>query len=75
MTRPARIAVAHYSATGNVHRLAHALAEGYTSGKRVEGPDEKALAVAHYQGQRLGRYAAVVAVGGLRPGLLSARAR
>jgi NAD(P)H dehydrogenase (quinone) len=34
----------------------------YTSGKRVEGPDEKALAVASYQGQRLARYAAVVAV-------------
>ena len=32
----------------------------YTSGKRVEGPDEKALAVARYQGQRLARYAAVV---------------
>ncbi len=33
----------------------------YTSGKRVEGPDENALAVARYQGQRLARYAAVVA--------------
>jgi NAD(P)H dehydrogenase (quinone) len=33
----------------------------YTSGKRVDGPDEKALAVARYQGQRLARYAAVVA--------------
>ena len=32
----------------------------YTSGKRVDGPDEKALAVARYQGQRLARYAAVV---------------
>jgi NAD(P)H dehydrogenase (quinone) len=164
MTRPARIAVVYYSATGNVHRLAHSLAEdepvasledlewadgvafgtptrfgnvaaqlkqfmdqaghlwqegkladkvataftasmtthggqestilalsntlyhwgmlilplgytasevfnaggnpygtSYTSGKRVEGPDEKALAVARYQGQRLARYAAVVA--------------
>jgi NAD(P)H dehydrogenase (quinone) len=28
MTRSARIAVVYYSATGNVHRLAHALAEG-----------------------------------------------
>ena len=28
MTRAARIAVVYYSATGNVHRLAHALAEG-----------------------------------------------
>jgi NAD(P)H dehydrogenase (quinone) len=32
----------------------------YTSGKRVV-PDEKALAVARYQGQRLARYTAVVA--------------
>ncbi len=28
MTRPARIAVIYYSATGNVHRLAHAVADG-----------------------------------------------
>jgi NAD(P)H dehydrogenase (quinone) len=28
MTRPARIAVGYYSATGNVDRLAHAVAEG-----------------------------------------------
>ena len=28
MRRPARVAVIYYSATGNVHRLAHALAEG-----------------------------------------------
>jgi flavodoxin len=27
MTGPARVAVVYYSATGNVHRLAHALAE------------------------------------------------
>jgi NAD(P)H dehydrogenase (quinone) len=33
----------------------------YTSGKRVEGPSGRTLAVAHYQGQRLARYAAVVA--------------
>jgi NAD(P)H dehydrogenase (quinone) len=33
----------------------------YTSGKRAEGPDARALAVARYQGQRLSRYAAVVA--------------
>ena len=33
----------------------------YTSGKRVEGPDARALAAARYQGQRLARYAAVVA--------------
>jgi len=33
----------------------------YTSGKRVEGPDARALAVARYQGQRLARYAGVIA--------------
>jgi NAD(P)H dehydrogenase (quinone) len=33
----------------------------YTSGKRVEGHDEKTLAVARYQGQRLARCASVVA--------------
>jgi NAD(P)H dehydrogenase (quinone) len=33
----------------------------YTSGKRVEGPDARALAAARYQGQRLARYAAVIA--------------
>lgn len=33
----------------------------YTSGKEVKGPDAKALAVARYQGQRLARYAAVIA--------------
>src|SRR5438876_5775408 len=33
----------------------------YTSGKTVDGPDTKTLAVARYQGQRLARYAAVIA--------------
>jgi NAD(P)H dehydrogenase (quinone) len=33
----------------------------YTSGRTFVGPDEKALAVARYHGQRLARYAAVVA--------------
>jgi NAD(P)H dehydrogenase (quinone) len=33
----------------------------YTSGEKVEGPDASALEVARYQGQRLARYAAVVA--------------
>jgi NAD(P)H dehydrogenase (quinone) len=33
----------------------------YTSGKSVTGPDARALAVAAYQGQRLARYAAVIA--------------
>ena len=33
----------------------------YTSGHRVTGPDESALAVARYQGQRLARYATVIA--------------
>ena len=43
-----------FSAGGNPYGTS------YTSGKTVEGPDEKALAVARYQGQRLARYAAVV---------------
>ena len=33
----------------------------YTSGRRVDGPDESALALARHQGRRLARYAAVVA--------------
>src|SRR5918994_1684631 len=33
----------------------------YTSGPRVDGPDKTALDVARYQGQRLARYAAVIA--------------
>ena len=33
----------------------------YTSGKEVRGPDARAQAVARYQGQRLARYANVVA--------------
>jgi len=33
----------------------------YTSGKSVEGPDARTLAVARYQGQRLTRYATVIA--------------
>jgi NAD(P)H dehydrogenase (quinone) len=33
----------------------------YTSGKRVEGPDANSIAAARYQGQRLARYAAVIA--------------
>jgi NAD(P)H dehydrogenase (quinone) len=35
----------------------------YTSGHQVTGPDEAALAVARYQGERLARYAALVAEG------------
>jgi NAD(P)H dehydrogenase (quinone) len=33
----------------------------YTSGHHVTGPDPSALDVAHYQGQRLARYATVMA--------------
>jgi NAD(P)H dehydrogenase (quinone) len=33
----------------------------FTSGKSVTGPDAKTLAVARYQGQRLARFAAVIA--------------
>jgi NAD(P)H dehydrogenase (quinone) len=32
----------------------------FVSGHRVTGPDDEALALAHYQGQRLARFAAVV---------------
>ena len=32
----------------------------FVSGHTVTGPDEQALALAHYQGQRLARYAAVI---------------
>ena len=35
----------------------------FTSGKTIDGPDVKALAAARYQGQRLARYAAVIAEG------------
>jgi NAD(P)H dehydrogenase (quinone) len=35
----------------------------YTSGKRVDGPDERAIGAARYQGQRLARYAAVIGAG------------
>ena len=54
MTRPARVAVIYYSATGNVHRLAHALAEGAeTEGAdvRLRHVEEFALAL----GQSYGR--------------------
>jgi NAD(P)H dehydrogenase (quinone) len=33
----------------------------YVTGHTVTGPDEKALAVAHYQGRRLARFSAVIA--------------
>ena len=36
-------------------------AASYTSGTDVTGPSEEALAVARYQGQRLARYADVIA--------------
>jgi NAD(P)H dehydrogenase (quinone) len=39
MTRPARTAVIYYSATGNVHRLAHAVGAGAASeGAEVRPP-------------------------------------
>jgi NAD(P)H dehydrogenase (quinone) len=44
-----------FNAGGNPYRTS------YTSGKRVEGPSGRTLAVARYQGQRLARYVAVVA--------------
>ena len=46
-----------FNAGGNPYRAS------YTSGKRVDGPDERAIAAARYQGQRLARYAAVIGAG------------
>src|ERR687891_1424096 len=59
MTRPARIAVIYYSATGNVHRLAHALAEG-AGGEgaelRIRHVEELASELVISQNQYWGRH-------------------
>jgi NAD(P)H dehydrogenase (quinone) len=59
MTRPARIAVVYYSATGNVHRLAHALAEG-AGGEgaevRIRHVEELASELVISQNQYWGRH-------------------
>jgi len=49
MTRPARVAVIYYSATGNVHRLAHALAEG----AETEGADVRLRHVEEFASEML----------------------
>ena len=59
MTRPARIAVVYYSATGNVHRLAHALAQG-AGGEgaevRIRHVEELASELTISQNQYWGRH-------------------
>ena len=49
MTRPARVAVIYYSATGNVHRLAHALSEG----AETEGADVRLRHVEEFASEML----------------------
>jgi NAD(P)H dehydrogenase (quinone) len=49
LERPARIAVIYYSATGNVHRMAHAVAEGAES----EGADVRLRHVAELSDELL----------------------
>jgi NAD(P)H dehydrogenase (quinone) len=63
MSRPARVAVIYYSATGNVHRLAHALAEGVEAEKaevRVLHVEEFASELLISQNQYWGRHRAEV---------------
>ena len=50
-----------YTATEVFNAGGNPYGTSYTSGKEVRGPDARAQAVARYQGQRLARYAAVVA--------------
>ena len=57
--RPARVAVVYYSATGNVHRLAHAVAEGAAGAgaeTRVRHVDELASEMIISQNQYWGRH-------------------
>jgi NAD(P)H dehydrogenase (quinone) len=63
MTRPARVAVIYYSATGNVHRLAHALADGagdQGAEMRVRHVEELASEMVISQNQHWGRHRAEV---------------
>jgi len=63
MRRPARVAVIYYSATGNVHRLAHALAggaEAETAEVRVRHVEELATEMLISQNQYWGRHRAEV---------------
>jgi flavorubredoxin len=56
---PTRVAVIYYSATGNVHEIADAIAEG----AREEGadPGDDVLAAGRIQGRRLARVATALA--------------
>src|SRR5919202_5607519 len=59
MTRATRVAVVYYSATGNVHRLAHALAEGAAAEGaevRVRHVEELASELLISQNQYWGRH-------------------
>jgi NAD(P)H dehydrogenase (quinone) len=61
--RPARVAVIYYSATGNVHRLAHAVAEGAAGAgaeTRIRHVDELASELVISQSQYWGRHRAEV---------------
>jgi len=61
--RPARVAVIYYSATGNVHRLAHAIAEGAAgegAETRIRHVDELASEMIISQNQYWGRHRAEV---------------
>jgi len=63
MRRPARVAVIYYSATGNVHRLAHAVAEGAEAEGaevRVRHVEELASEMLISQNQYWGRHRAEV---------------
>ena len=63
MTRQVRVAVIYYSATGNIHRLAHALAEGAEaegSEVRVRHVEELASELLISQNQHWGRHRAEV---------------
>ena len=63
MTRAARVAVIYYSATGNIHRLAHALADGATeqgADVRIRHVEELASEMLISQNQHWGRHRAEV---------------
>jgi NAD(P)H dehydrogenase (quinone) len=63
MTRRAQVAVIYYSATGNIHRLAHALAEGAAADGaevRIRHVEELASELLISQNQYWGRHRAEV---------------
>jgi NAD(P)H dehydrogenase (quinone) len=62
-SRPPRVAVIYYSATGNIHRLAHALAEGAEAENaevRLRHVEELASELLISQNQYWGRHRAEV---------------